>query len=159
MAKTGTKSTRQRTDQDHRGDNAATEARDDTGRFVKSERTKEPSVKMPKVALPKVTMPKVKVPKVKVPELTTRNAALGALGAGVAVAVVAAGAALFRGRLDKPIDSVDHAFAQDDDTAAVSSPAKIVTPADVIDDDKRAAFAPATKPVPSRVEAMGNGDD
>ena len=32
-------------------------------------------------------------------------------------------------------------------------------PMTVIDDDKREAFAPALKPVPSRVEAMGNGDD
>jgi len=152
MAKTSTKSGNHEKDNDRRGDNAATEARDAEGRFAKTK------AKLPTIKLPKVKVPKVTAPKVKLPEMTPRNAVIGALGAGVVVAAVAAGAALIRGRTDKLEPDADVA-SNEESTAFVSNTAdKAVTPSDVIDDDKREAFAPATKPVPSRIEAMGNGD-
>ena len=143
---------------DQRGDNAATEPRDDEGRFAKA-RASLPKVKLPAVKLPKVTLPKVKRPDMKLPELTARNAAIGALGAGAVVAAVAVGAALLRDR--KPDETVADDMASDaaPSQGAVKDESKMSIPMTVIDDDKREAFAPALKPVPSRVEAMGNGDD
>lgn len=154
--KNSTKST------DHRGDNAANEPRDSEGRFAKVRR-----LSLPKGKLPKVKLPEIKRPDVKLPELTVRNAAIGALGAGAVVAAVAVGAALLRERKPGEADTseayvVDAAadsegLAQDDRAPDAFRPdrnAPVPVPA-----DKRAAFAPATKPVPSRVKAMGNGDD
>jgi hypothetical protein len=133
MAKASNRQGTSAVDTDRRGDNAATEARDSDGKFTKTRTRKLADVDMP--------------------DITARNAALGALGAGLAVAAVAAGSALFKGwaaRKDTET-ATDNGFEQPA-TAAL-------TPADVIDDDKREAFAPATMPVPSRIEAMGNGDD
>jgi hypothetical protein len=124
MAKTNGKSGASGTDNDRRGDNAATEPRDGNGRFAKARSRK--------------------LADVKIPEVTARNAALGALGAGIAVAAAAAGAALFKSLSERAGNEPGT------DSGADS--------ADVIDDDKRDAFAPATIPAPSRVEAMGSGE-
>ena len=85
------------------------------------------------------------LPEVGLPDLTARNAALGALGAGLAVAAVAAGSALFKSW------NARNAAADGSDTS------DLAPGADVIDDEKRDAFAPATMPAPSPQEAMGNG--
>jgi len=152
MAKTSTKSGNQEKENHRRSDNASTEARDAEGRFAKTK------AKLPTIKLSKVKVPKVTAPKVKLPEMTTRNAAIGALGAGVVVAAVAAGAALIRGRTDKREPDADVASSEEGTAFDSDTAGKAMTPSDVIDDDKREAFAPATKPVPSRIEAMGNGD-
>ncbi len=131
MAKTDKKSAQ--ADSDHRADNAADEARDSNGRFAKASGYR---------------------PDVRLPDLTVRNAALGALGAGIAVAAVAAGTALFKGWSER--SGTDNS---DDAETSARSERTGMTAGDVIDDDKRDAFAPATLPVPSRVEAMGNGLD
>lgn len=130
MAKTDKKSAQ--ADINTRGDNAADEPRDGNGRFAKASGFR---------------------PDARLPDLTVRNAALGALGAGIAVAAVAAGTALFKGWNERS--------GADDSAGETSARSKRtgLGAGDVIDDDKRDAFAPATLPVPSRVEAMGNGLD
>ncbi len=131
MAKTDKKPAQ--ADSDHRGDNAGGEPRDGNGRFAKTGGSGRPEVWLP--------------------DLTVRNAALGALGAGIAVAAVAAGTALFKGWSER-----SETAGLDDDPSA-NDPQAGSGAGDVIDEDKRQAFAPATMPAPSRVAAMGNGLD
>ena len=128
---------------DKRGNNAKTEPRDDEGRFARVRNFELPD------------MPAM-------PDVSGRSIAIGAV---VLAAGVGLGAALFANwRKDAALpsepwsrDQRDEDIFDDDDSIELSD-ARGADAEPFIDDDKRDAFAPALKPVPSRVEAMGNGD-
>lgn len=126
---------------DKRGDNAKNEPRDDEGRFKRVRNFEMPDM----------------------PDVSGRSLAIGAV---VLAAGVGLGAALFSSwRKDASLpnepwskDQLDEDIFDDDDSIELSD-APVGDAEPFIADDKRDAFAPALKPVPSRVEAMGNGDD
>ena len=128
---------------DKRGNNAKNEPRDDQGRFASLRNFEMPN------------MPAL-------PDVSGRSLAIGAvvLAAGVGI-----GAALFaHWRRDAALpnepwakDQRDEDIFDDDDSIELSD-ARGANTDDFVPGNKRDAFAPALKPVPSRVEAMGNGD-
>ena len=123
------------------GENARTEPRDDEGRFARVRNFELPDM----------------------PDVSGRSLAIGAV---VLAAGVGLGAALFASwRKEAPLpnepwsrDHHDEDIFDDDDSVELSDARSADDAEPFIDDSKRDAFAPALKPVPSRVEAMGNGD-
>ena len=126
---------------DKRGDHAKNEPRDDEGRFARVRNFELPDM----------------------PDVSGRSLAIGAV---VLAAGVGLGAALFANwRKEAPLpsepwarDQLDEDIFDDDDSVELSDARSADDAEPFIDDSKRDAFAPALKPVPSRVEAMGNGD-
>ena len=126
---------------DKRGDHAKNEPRDDEGRFARVRNFEFPDM----------------------PDISGRSLAIGAV---VLAAGVGLGAALFANwRKEAPLpsepwsrDQLDEDIFDDDDSVELSDARSADDVEPFIADDKRDAFAPALKPVPSRVEAMGNGD-
>ena len=122
------------------------------------------------------------LPSINLPEISARSATIGAVALTAGVAI---GAALFRswnaarpqqsepliagtdadgGDIDGAGGYRDGDFALIDGGAAADvgtrAPGEFRPDRDApVADDKRAAFAPATMPVPSRVAALGNGDE
>ena len=126
---------------DKRGDHAKGEPRDDEGRFARVRNFELPDM----------------------PDVSGRSLAIGAV---VLAAGVGLGAALFANwRKEAALpnepwsrDQLDEDIFDDDDSVELSDARSADDAEPFIDDSKRDAFAPALKPVPSRVEAMGNGD-
>ena len=124
-----------------RGDHAKNEPRDDEGRFARVRNFELPDM----------------------PDVSGRSLAIGAV---VLAAGVGLGAALFANwRKEAALpnepwsrDQLDEDIFDDDDSVELSDARSADDAEPFIDDSKRDAFAPALKPVPSRVEAMGNGD-